>query len=315
MNLEPVAASESTTPAGGPERALVHQIEKAQIFQDYREAFETTTGLPLVLRQAGSAGSPMSGSKRRNPFCGLMARTNASCAACVQMQQGLETAATHEPKTLECFAGLTESAVPVRVGETLVGYLRTGQVFLAPPTLTRFREIARWLGRSGPEIERLRVAYFRTRVVEKTHYESAIRLLGIFSQHLAVVSNQLMIGRGTAEFPRITRARAFIAEHQGEDIHFHEVAQAVSMSPFYFCKLFKASTGLSFTRYLARVRVEAVQALLLNTHIHVTEAAYAVGFQSLSQFNRVFRRVAGESPTVFRERRHSLSLPAFAPGG
>ena len=76
------------------------------------------------------------------------------------------------------------------------------------------------------------------------------------------------------------------------------------MSAFYFCKVFKAATGLTFTNYLARVRVETVQQLLLNPHTRVSEAAYAAGFQSLSQFNRTFQRLAGESPSDYRERIH-----------
>ena len=65
------------------------------------------------------------------------------------------------------------------------------------------------------------------------------------------------------------------------------------------------ATGMTFTDYLARVRIEKVKNLLLNPHKRVSEAAYEAGFQSLSQFNRVFRRIAGESPTTFRDRLHS----------
>jgi AraC-like DNA-binding protein len=68
--------------------------------------------------------------------------------------------------------------------------------------------------------------------------------------------------------------------------------------------VFKRATGLTFTDYVARSRVESVKRMLLNPHTRVSEAAYAAGFQSLSQFNRVFRRVAGESPTAYRDRRH-----------
>ena len=83
-----------------------------------------------------------------------------------------------------------------------------------------------------------------------------------------------------------------------------QVAKAVNMSAFYFCKVFKQATGLTFTDYLARVRIEKVKNLLLNPHKRVSEAAYAAGFQSLSQFNRVFRRLAGEAPSAYRERLH-----------
>jgi AraC-like DNA-binding protein len=68
--------------------------------------------------------------------------------------------------------------------------------------------------------------------------------------------------------------------------------------------MFKKSTGLTFTDYLARVRVEKVKNLLINPHKRVSEAAFEAGFQSLSQFNRVFRRITGEAPTAYRERIH-----------
>jgi AraC-like DNA-binding protein len=50
------------------------------------------------------------------------------------------------------------------------------------------------------------------------------------------------------------------------------------------------------------VRIEKVKNLMLNPHKRISEAAYEAGFQSLSQFNRVFLRIAGESPSDYRER-------------
>jgi AraC-like DNA-binding protein len=61
---------------------------------------------------------------------------------------------------------------------------------------------------------------------------------------------------------------------------------------------------MTFTDYVARVRVEKVKNLLLDPNKRVSEAAYEAGFQSLSQFNRVFRRIAGASPSHYREQLH-----------
>jgi AraC-like DNA-binding protein len=61
------------------------------------------------------------------------------------------------------------------------------------------------------------------------------------------------------------------------------------------------STGLTFTDYLGRVRVEQAKRMLLNPHLRVSEIAYAVGFQSLTHFNRMFRQLTCESPTRFRD--------------
>src|SRR5579862_6448958 len=107
-----------------------------------------------------------------------------------------------------------------------------------------------------------------------------------------------MVKVAAEESPVVTKARTLIAERYAEEISLAQVEGAVNMSAFYFCKVFKKATGMTFTDYLARVRVEKIKNLLLNPHKRVSEA----GFQSLSQFNRVFRRIAGEAPTTYRER-------------
>jgi AraC-like DNA-binding protein len=140
--------------------------------------------------------------------------------------------------------------------------------------------------------------------VSKKQYESILRLLTIFAQHLSTLSNQLSVKELAGEAPAVARARLFIAEHQGEEISLKDVSGAVNMSAFYFCKTFKKATGMTFTDYLARVRIEKVKNLLLNPHRRVSEAAYEAGFQSLSQFNRVFLRIVGEAPSAYRARLH-----------
>jgi AraC-like DNA-binding protein len=134
-----------------------------------------------------------------------------------------------------------------------------------------------------------------------------VRLLTIFAQHLSLVSNQLLIERANSEPVAITRAKQFIQEHQADEISLSDVARAVNTSTFYFCKLFKRTTGLNFTEYLSRVRVEKAKNLLLNPNLRVSEVAFEVGFQSLTHFNRVFRKIAGESPTDYRHGLHSAS--------
>jgi YesN/AraC family two-component response regulator len=195
--------------------------------------------------------------------------------------------------------------VPIRVGETVLGYLQTGQVLLQKPSNAQYRRISNDLSfDKQANAAELKEAYFATRVVQKKQYDAVVRLLSIFAAHLSARSNQLVTQEATAEAPVITRARAFIAEHFAEEIALTDVARAVNTSPFYFCKLFKAATGLTFTDYLARVRVETVKQILLNPHKRVSEAAYEAGFQSLSQFNRVFRRIAGEAPSTYRDKLH-----------
>jgi AraC-like DNA-binding protein/ligand-binding sensor protein len=291
-------------------RELVRQLHESEIYKDYEKAFRDTTGLPINLRPIEAFNLPHNTDPNENPFCALLAKTNQTCSACLQLQRKVEEEARMEPKTLKCFAGLCDSAVPVRVGENLVAFLQTGQILLHQPSQKEFKKFTRDLINWGvdTDLKRLEEAYFQTRVLEKKQYEAVLRLLTIFAQHLASLSNELMVSAKQAESPMISRAKVFIAEHQHEEMSLRQVAGAVNTSAFYFCKMFKQATGLTFTDYLARVRIEKVKNLLLNPHKRISEAAYEAGFQSLSQFNRVFRKIAGEAPTSWRDKLHRRSL-------
>jgi AraC-like DNA-binding protein len=100
----------------------------------------------------------------------------------------------------------------------------------------------------------------------------------------------------------IARAKDFIRGNQAEDLSLGQVARAVNASTFYFCKMFKKATGLNFTEYLSRVRIEKAKNLLLNPNLRISEIAFEVGFQSLTHFNRVFKKIVGQSPTDYRRQ-------------
>jgi len=98
----------------------------------------------------------------------------------------------------------------------------------------------------------------------------------------------------------VWKARSFIEEHSGEELSLRKVAKAVSISANHLSEKFKQVTGVNFVDYIARTRFEKTCDLLRNSNLRISEIAFAVGFQSLSQFNRVFKKLAGESPTEYR---------------
>lgn len=286
-----------------PQQSLLKPLSSSQIFKDYERAFGEATGLPLSLSPVEDLQLAHHRRRHENPFCALMAKHNKACSSCLQTQHELAQTAQSEPKTVTCFAGLCESAIPLHVGENLIGFLRTGEVLLQTPTERHWARVARQMVEMGlkGDLAEMREAYFRSRVVSAKQYESVIQLLRVFAQHLSIVANQVVFRTEHAEAPNITKAREFIAQHHAEDISLETVARAVHMSTFYFCKQFKKATGVSFTNYLGRIRIEKAKEMLLNPHARISEVAFECGFQSLTHFNRVFRKLVGEAPTAYRE--------------
>ena len=106
--------------------------------------------------------------------------------------------------------------------------------------------------------------------------------------------------RNRAEPVAIWKARKYIDEHSREEVSLTRVAKAVNMNANYLSENFKQVTGIKFVDYVAHVRFKNACDLLRNPRLRISEIAFAVGFQSLSQFNRVFKKFAGRSPTQYR---------------
>jgi len=283
-------------------KALIEALVGSKLYQDYEKAFSEATGLPVSLRPVESWQLPIHGKRHESPFCDILSGKSKACAVCLSVQEQLAERAATEAATVVCPVGLCDTAVPVKLGDRLVGFLQTGQIFNKPPTETQFAKAKKLVAQWGicEDEEVLRKAYFETRVVPQRRHESVIRLLSIFAQHLSLLSNQLVLQQETSEPPIIRRAKDFIQAHQAEDLSLGQVARAVNTSTFYFCKMFKRYTGINFTDYLSRVRIEKSKNLLLNPNLRVSEIAFEVGFQSLTHFNRVFKKILGQSPTEYR---------------
>lgn len=289
-----------------------HQVDvllKSRIFRDYQDAFAKGTGLPLTLDGPGIQELIRYSYEQESPFCTLMAKTNPACASCLALQQQVQKEAWFEASTLKCFAGLCESAAPVRIGDNLIAFLHTGHVLLREPTRRKFNRIAATLLDWGAHVDlkQLEEAYFHTRVLSPTQYGAFLRLVAIFAEHLAACSNQLLLATQESEPSAVVKARSFVNAHHAEELSLNRVAAAVNLSANYFSELFKKGTGLTFVDYLARVRVERAKSLLQDHHLPVSTIAFQVGFQSLSQFNRAFKKIAGQSPTSFRASLKPLS--------
>lgn len=311
MRIAPLAAHGEQKPANNTQadRELVRKLAACTLFRDYQEAFSEATGLPLSLRPVDDWQLAHAGDHHQhNPFCALVAKNNHACSSCLQMQKQVCNTANGVPATLKCNFGLNETALTVKLGDRTIGYLQTGQVFFKSATASQTSGAVNRLQELGGRVntKEATAAYQATRVVRRQTYDSAVRLLEFFAKQLSLMANQITLQEQSAELPQVTRARQFIHEHSEEEISLGDVARHAAISPFYLCKKFKEGTGLHFTDYLSRVRVEKAKELLRNPNHRISEVAYQTGFQSLSHFNRCFKRIAGESPTACREKLQTI---------
>jgi hypothetical protein len=111
--------------------------------------FTTATGLPLTLRPLEYWQLAHHGKKQENPFCALLAERPATLAVCLQAHEGMIRHTGVLLHSVTCPFGLTETAVPVKLGEQTIGYLRIGQVLRHTLVKSDAAKVARTLSQHG----------------------------------------------------------------------------------------------------------------------------------------------------------------------
>ena len=295
------------SPSGGGDsnanKQLISLLLRSRLFREYETVFTKATGLPLALRPLEYWQLAHHGKKRENAFCAMLAENPATLAICLEAHDSMIRHTGDMPHTVTCPFGLTETAVPVKLGGKTIGYLRIGQVLRRSPSRADTDKVNRTLTEYGVRFTSgMKEAWDHNPLIPPDKYAAIVRLLTFFATQLSELINQIVVERQNAEPPLVFKAREYIDQHRTEPLSLSAVAQAAGASVFHFCKIFKKSTGLKFTDYVARVRSEDARTQLLNPNRRISEVAYDVGFQSLTQFNRTFKRVFGESPSDFRSR-------------
>lgn len=288
---------------GRANKQLIDALLRSRLFRDYERTFTKATGLPLTLHPLEYWQLAHHGKKNENPFCAMLAEHPVTLGVCLQAHQNMIRDTEERPHTVTCPFGLTETAVPVKLGEKTIGYLRIGQVLRRSQPKAATEKVKRTLAEHGFRFTKeVSEAWEHNVLIPPAKYNAIVRLLTFFAEQLSTLLNQIMREKENAEPPLVRKAREYIAKNRTESLSLAEVAKASGANMFYFCKVFKKTTGLRFTDYVGRVRLEDAKRQLLDPNRRISEIAYDVGFQSLTQFNRVFRRIFGHSPTQFRAR-------------
>jgi AraC-like DNA-binding protein len=101
---------------------------------------------------------------------------------------------------------------------------------------------------------------------------------------------------------RMHRIHQFVETNFQKSIDTQQIANEVNLSLPAFCRYMKKTTKLTYTDFVNQYRIQYAKKLLIQDK-NVTEACFESGFESLSYFNRIFKKWSGETPSIFRKQR------------
>jgi AraC-like DNA-binding protein/ligand-binding sensor protein len=280
------------------------QLMGSDIVRRQQVAFGCATGLPLTLLPASGDGKP--GTALPSLFCIDGCMGPGSGELCQQRLLAAERRAvdTSHAVHCQCPAGLIKLVAPVMIGGRHVGNLVVGPFALGTLDAVQLRRLKGQLKKWGLEsrVTSLRASWDASPALSAKKLRAVETLLDMFAQYLAECGQRLLLEEAGQRSPLLQKLEAHFADQGDRTATVRELANRLHISPCYFCKLFKKQTGLTFTEYRTRLRIEAAKRLLLNRHLRVSEVAFEAGFDSIPYFNRAFRRLMGCSPSEFRAR-------------
>jgi AraC-like DNA-binding protein len=150
---------------------------------------------------------------------------------------------------------------------------------------------------------------------ELSHFEQIIKLLEVFQ--ILAMSNEVteLNDQDTSiklffdDKIRMGAVYKYIHANYNNKPDVNVVAARVHLSTSAFCRYFKKQTKMTFTDFVNQYRITQAKTLLLKD-VSVSEACYEVGFQSLSHFNKLFKKITGINPSVFKKQLCSEKIGA-----
>lgn len=135
--------------------------------------------------------------------------------------------------------------------------------------------------------------------------EQGIQLLNILYQ-LSKTSDKNYLSStdmrqyATEHSKRIDGVIKYISDNYSKKITLNDVSGVACMTTNSFCRFFKKMTNKSFTQFLNEVRIRNASRLLVQENVSVSSVCYAVGYNSITNFNKQFKQIMGTTPKNYR---------------
>jgi AraC-like DNA-binding protein len=237
-----------------------------------------------------------------------MNASEAGRAMCARARHALLANASNHASCMLCDAGLSEAAIPLTISGIKAGYFMFGGTVPQAPSQQTIQKARHILRKNGIEIDDrdLETWLSQTPVMPVETLQAYQRIVHLAAKQIALKVTDQLVDPEVAMPPSVIKACGYIRSRAlVEDINLAELARHCGVSEGHLSRIFHHATGLTFREYLTQIRLERAKSLLLNSGKSVTEIAYESGFQSLSQFHRVFQKVHGLSPGAMRSNRSS----------
>lgn len=285
--------------------AFADRVQRSQVLQNVLKDLQLGTGLrvdyyPAQPEIAGFA-PPCRG---QSQLCDQLNASGPHQGICARYCRRAFTEARTQAQIYPCIAQTQLCIAPLNATLGLMGYLVCGGYYPAPLQTRDINRIRHLLDREGVDLTFANVltTTCTTPILPMERMQAISNLLQVAAQYIVRTLSTELFSETKDLPPQIQKACRYIQANFAEDPTLIETAAKVGLSAPHLSRLFHKTTGLRFKEYVNEVRMQAARRMLRDGNERISEIAFAVGYRSLSQFNRQFLTHYQQSPREFRRQ-------------
>ena len=232
-------------------------------------------------------------------FCARMATDEDGCNRC----KSCDYNATQQVKasgvnflTYHCHAGLTETLIPIAMGDDIMGYICLGQYIDKPNTQQCWENTRALLAKWHPDPDSFHKDFTMLSVLEPTLIRAGVEILIACSSYIC---NECLSKSATPTESELIVA--YLDHHFTQKIKLDDLSWALGMSKTKLCSI-AARQGSTIQGMVQERRILQAKKLLQSTPLPISEVAGHVGLSNYSYFTKVFRDVVGCTPSEYRRQ-------------
>lgn len=234
------------------------------------------------------------------PFCQII-RTDPQAAVQCELCDfhACQTAAHRRlPYTYQCHAGLTESIVPLHLGNVIIGYLFFGHVFSYSSHKEGWKRIQEKCACYNVDKSLLKSACLECPIIPDDYITSASHILQAVAAYLCL---ERMAVLKRKELP--AQIDEYIGAHYNEDINADAICRHFQIGRTYLYEISGQNYGCGIAEHIRKFRIEKAKTYLVERpDMKINEIASACGFSDYNYFITVFKKITGMPPRQYRHR-------------
>ncbi|GAB3997233.1 AraC family transcriptional regulator [Spirosoma daeguense] len=200
-------------------------------------------------------------------------------------------------------SGLKTKGIVIYFAEDFLGsdFFHKPEMRLIRQLLDQSRQGLEWTGKTRNQVE----AALRQMAQQTIDFDRVISLLSLFSTLSHAPDYRILTSAGytntvkPSETDRMQLVHDYVLEHFPDDLSLDTVADLAGMTPPAFCRYFKARANKTFSEFVSEVRIGHACKLLMRGKLNITQISFESGFRTLSNFNRQFKDITGQTPSNY----------------